>query len=38
MVFVGAAMVSLALLEQITKEHFDQTFGVNVRGTLFTVP
>lgn len=35
--FANAATASLATLEQITEEHFDQTFGVNVRGTLFTV-
>lgn len=31
------ASASFATLEQITEQHFDQTFGVNVRGTLFTV-
>ncbi len=35
--FANAATASLASLEQTTEEHFDQTFGVNVRGTLFTV-
>ena len=35
--FANAAAGSLATLEQITEQHFDQTFGVNVRGTLFTV-
>ncbi len=35
--FANAATASFATLEQITAEHFDQTFGVNVRGTLFTV-
>ncbi|MGP3919904.1 hypothetical protein [Nonomuraea sp. 10N515B] len=25
------------MLEQVTEEHFDETFGVNVRGTLFPV-
>ena len=35
--FANAATASLATLEQITEEDFDQTFGVNVRGTLFTV-
>jgi NAD(P)-dependent dehydrogenase (short-subunit alcohol dehydrogenase family) len=35
--FANAAIASFATLEQITEEHFDQTFGVNVRGTLFTV-
>ncbi|GAA1168943.1 SDR family oxidoreductase [Streptomyces hebeiensis] len=36
-VFANAASASFATLEQVTEEHFDQTFGVNVRGTLFTV-
>ncbi|MES4904256.1 MULTISPECIES: SDR family oxidoreductase [unclassified Streptomyces] len=36
-VFANAASASFATLEQITEQHFDQTFGVNVRGTLFTV-
>ncbi|MEU0842067.1 SDR family oxidoreductase [Streptomyces sp. NPDC005962] len=36
-VFANAATFSLVTLEQTTEEHFDQTFGVNVRGTLFTV-
>ena len=35
--FANAAAASFATLEQTTEEHFDQTFGVNVRGTLFTV-
>ncbi|MFD5321003.1 SDR family NAD(P)-dependent oxidoreductase [Streptomyces sp. NPDC127098] len=35
--FVNAATASFATLEQVTEEHFDETFGVNVRGTLFTV-
>jgi len=35
--FANAATASFATLEQTTEEHFDQTFGVNVRGTLFTV-
>lgn len=35
--FANAAIGSFAPLEQITEAHFDQTFGVNVRGTLFTV-
>ncbi|MGP4050077.1 SDR family NAD(P)-dependent oxidoreductase [Streptomyces sp. 2A115] len=35
--FANAAIASFATLEQITEEHFDQTFGVNVRGTVFTV-
>ena len=28
---------SFATLEQVTEQHFDQTFGINVRGLLFTV-
>ena len=35
--FANAAAASFATLEQVTEEHFDQIFGVNVRGTLFTV-
>jgi NAD(P)-dependent dehydrogenase (short-subunit alcohol dehydrogenase family) len=35
--FANAATAAFATLEQITEEHFDQIFGVNVRGTLFTV-
>jgi len=35
--FANAGTASLAALEQITEAHFDQTFGINVRGTLFTV-
>ncbi|MFE2373951.1 SDR family NAD(P)-dependent oxidoreductase [Streptomyces sp. NPDC059398] len=35
--FANAASASLAPLEQITEEHFDRIFGVNVRGTVFTV-
>ncbi|MCA1218937.1 SDR family NAD(P)-dependent oxidoreductase [Streptomyces sp. 8L] len=35
--FANAASATFATLEQTTEEHFDQTFGVNVRGTLFTV-
>jgi NAD(P)-dependent dehydrogenase (short-subunit alcohol dehydrogenase family) len=33
----NAAVGAFVSLEQTTEEHFDQTFGVNVRGTLFTV-
>ncbi|MDT0613810.1 SDR family NAD(P)-dependent oxidoreductase [Streptomyces lancefieldiae] len=36
-VFANAGTALLAPLEQITEEHIDQIFGVNVRGTLFTV-
>ncbi|WP_063735235.1 SDR family NAD(P)-dependent oxidoreductase [Streptomyces sp. RTd22] len=35
--FANAATASFATLEQITEEHVDETFGVNVRGTVFTV-
>ncbi len=35
--FANAGAGSFATLEQTTEEHFDETFGVNVRGTLFTV-
>ncbi|MGP2442932.1 SDR family NAD(P)-dependent oxidoreductase [Streptomyces sp. JW3] len=35
--FANASVASLAPLEQITEEHFDTLFGINVRGTLFTV-
>ncbi|MER7879907.1 SDR family oxidoreductase [Streptomyces solisilvae] len=34
--FANAAAASFATLQQVTEEHFDKTFGVNVRGTLFT--
>ncbi len=36
-VFANAGTASFATLQQVTEEHFEQTFGVNVRGTLFTV-
>ncbi|RDG34930.1 SDR family NAD(P)-dependent oxidoreductase [Streptomyces corynorhini] len=36
-VFANAATASFAPLEQITEEQLDQIFGVNVRGTVFTV-
>jgi NAD(P)-dependent dehydrogenase (short-subunit alcohol dehydrogenase family) len=35
--FANAGGGSFALLEQVTEEHFDQTFDINVKGTLFTV-
>ncbi|MFI2238825.1 SDR family NAD(P)-dependent oxidoreductase [Streptomyces chrestomyceticus] len=35
--FANAASASFATLEQTTEEHFDRTFDINVRGTLFTV-
>lgn len=33
----NAAIAEFVTLEQTTEEHFDQTFGVNARGMLFTV-
>ncbi|MEV0890996.1 SDR family oxidoreductase [Promicromonospora sp. MEB111] len=33
----NAAVAAFVTLEETTEEHFDQTFAVNVRGTLFTV-
>ncbi|MDG9707555.1 SDR family NAD(P)-dependent oxidoreductase [Streptomyces sp. DH10] len=35
--FANAGTASFATLEQVTEEHVEETFGVNVRGTLFTV-
>jgi len=35
--FASAGRGELLKLEDVTEEHFDQIFGVNVRGTLFTV-
>ncbi|MEZ3182307.1 SDR family oxidoreductase [Streptomyces pimonensis] len=35
--FANAGSASFATLEQTTEQHVDQIFGVNVRGTLFTV-
>ncbi|QSB14845.1 SDR family oxidoreductase [Natronosporangium hydrolyticum] len=35
--FANAAVAEFVPLEQITEEHFDTLFGINVRGTLFTV-
>ncbi|MBB0243930.1 SDR family oxidoreductase [Streptomyces alkaliphilus] len=35
--FANAAVAEFAPLERITEEHFDTLFGINVRGTLFTV-
>lgn len=35
--FANAGGGEFATLEQVTEQHFDQTFGINVRGTLFTV-
>lgn len=35
--FASAGYGEFARLEEVTEEHFDTTFGTNVRGTLFTV-
>lgn len=35
--FAGAGFGELAKLDEVTEEHFDTTFDLNVRGTLFTV-
>jgi NAD(P)-dependent dehydrogenase (short-subunit alcohol dehydrogenase family) len=35
--FASAGMGEMVRLGEITEEHFDQTFGLNTRGTLFTV-
>src|SRR5580704_2336074 len=35
--FANAGLGEFSPLGQITEEHFDKTFGVNVKGTLFTV-
>jgi NAD(P)-dependent dehydrogenase (short-subunit alcohol dehydrogenase family) len=35
--FASAGQGELARLEEVTEEHFDKIFGLNVRGTLFTV-
>ena len=34
--FASAGRGEFATLPEVTEEHFDQTFGLNVRGTLFT--
>jgi NAD(P)-dependent dehydrogenase (short-subunit alcohol dehydrogenase family) len=36
-VFANAGIGEIAPLGQISEEHFDKLFGINVRGTLFTV-
>src|SRR5271169_950898 len=35
--FASAGQGEFATLEQVTEEHFDKTFDLNARGTLFTV-
>jgi len=35
--FANAGMAEFAPLGQVTEEHFDRTFGTNVKGLLFTV-
>jgi NAD(P)-dependent dehydrogenase (short-subunit alcohol dehydrogenase family) len=35
--FANAGVVELATLAAITEEHFDKTFGTNIKGLLFTV-
>jgi len=35
--FASAGFGEFAKLEEVTEEHFDKTFDLNVRGTLFTV-
>ncbi|MGW7595280.1 SDR family NAD(P)-dependent oxidoreductase [Streptomyces asiaticus] len=36
-VFANAATAAFATLEEVTEEHLDRTFAVNVHGTVFTV-
>ena len=36
-VFANAAFAEVAALEQVTEEHFDRHFDINVKGTVFTV-
>jgi NAD(P)-dependent dehydrogenase (short-subunit alcohol dehydrogenase family) len=36
-VFANAGVGEFASLEDVTEEHFDKTFGINVKGALFTV-
>lgn len=35
--FANASVAEFAPLDQVTEEHFDTLFGINVRGTVFTV-
>ena len=36
-VFANAGLAEFSLLANITEEHFDKLFNINVKGTLFTV-
>lgn len=36
-IFANAGVGSLAPIDQVTEEQFDETFGINVKGTYFTV-
>ncbi|HZC35837.1 MAG TPA: SDR family NAD(P)-dependent oxidoreductase [Chthoniobacterales bacterium] len=36
-VFANAAVAATATLEQVTEEHFDRHFDINVKGTVFTL-
>ena len=36
-VFANAGVAEFAPIGKITEEHFDKLFGINVKGTLFTV-
>ncbi|WP_158903940.1 SDR family NAD(P)-dependent oxidoreductase [Burkholderia sp. L27(2015)] len=36
-IVAGAGYVEVASTETVTSEHFDKTFGVNARGTFFTI-
>jgi NAD(P)-dependent dehydrogenase (short-subunit alcohol dehydrogenase family) len=36
-VFANAGIADLASVEEITEEHFDRIFGINVKGLVFTV-
>ena len=35
--YASAGIGEFASIQEVTGDHFDRTFGVNVRGTLFTV-
>jgi len=35
--YASAGIGEFASIDEVTEDHFDRTFGVNVRGTLFTV-